>query len=65
VVHYSSLVNGLRRIFVFVSSHWRKTLFLVVESILRKFARFFPLEGFPRVNIVYVVDIILSVILYM
>jgi hypothetical protein len=44
---------------------WRETLFLVGESILRKFARFSPPEGFPRVNLVYVVNVILPVILYM
>jgi hypothetical protein len=41
-VRYSSLVKDLRGSSALLVLSWREALFLVVESILRKFVGFFP-----------------------
>jgi hypothetical protein len=65
VVRYSSLVKGMRRIFLFVSSLLEKGIVLGCQIYIEEVCWVFPLEGFPRVNLVYALDVILLVILYM
>jgi hypothetical protein len=40
-----------------------RDIVLVDKSILKKFVGFSPPRGFPRINLVYTVDVFLSVIL--